>query len=93
MNALTPQEEPDEPVVLPAEDEPVSFARHIRTLFRDRDRKSMSFAMDLWSCDDVRTHANAILTRINDGTMPCDGAWPQEKVRALQRWITEGMAG
>ena len=52
----------------------------------------MQFAMDLWSYDDVRTHANAILTRIDDGTMPCDGAWPQEKVRALRRWITEGMA-
>jgi hypothetical protein len=52
----------------------------------------MLFAMDLWSYEDVCAHASAILTRVNDGTMPCDGKWPQEKVRALQRWITEGMS-
>ncbi|HEX4225486.1 MAG TPA: CDGSH iron-sulfur domain-containing protein [Pseudonocardiaceae bacterium] len=91
VNALAPAED-DEPAVLPADDEPVSFARHIRTLFRERDCKSMRFAMDLWSYEDVRAHASAILARVSDGTMPCDGAWPQEKVRALQRWITEGMA-
>jgi hypothetical protein len=40
----------------------------------------------------VRAHASGILARVSDGTMPCDGTWPAEKVRALQRWITEGMA-
>ena len=91
VNALAPQEIDDEPAVLPADDEPVSYARHICTLFRERDRKSMRFALDLWSYEDVRAHASAILARVSDGTMPCDGVWPQEKVRALQRWITEGM--
>jgi CDGSH-type Zn-finger protein/truncated hemoglobin YjbI len=91
VNALTVPEDEDEQATLPVDDEPVSYEKHIRTLFRDRDRKSMQFAMDLWSYEDVRTHANAILTRVSDGTMPCDGAWPQAKIDCLRRWINEGM--
>jgi hypothetical protein len=26
------------------------------------------------------------------GTMPCDGAWPAERVDAFERWATSGMA-
>ena len=50
--AATPQAAaPDEQ--LPGPGQPVSFEAHIRPLFRDRDRQSMSFAFDLWSYDDV----------------------------------------
>ncbi len=63
-----------QPVRLPAPGEPVSFGTHIRPLFRDRDRQSMSFAFDLWSADDVRAHAAGILQRLQDGSMPCDGS-------------------
>ncbi|HEY3685209.1 MAG TPA: CDGSH iron-sulfur domain-containing protein [Streptosporangiaceae bacterium] len=80
----------DPPVVLPAEDEPVSFSTHIRTLFRDRDRRSMLFAFDLWNRDDVATHAAAILARLQNGTMPCDGAWPERHIAVFARWIDEG---
>ena len=76
---------------LPGPDEAVSFAAHIRPLFRERDRKSMSFAFDLWSADDVRAHSAEILQRVGDGSMPCDGAWPQEWVAALRRWSESGM--
>ena len=41
----------------PRTDEPVSFAQHIKPLFRDVDRRSMRFAFDLWSHEEVATHA------------------------------------
>jgi len=84
----TPKE--DDQVVLPAEDEPISFAKHIKTLFRHRDRNSMRFAFDLWSYEDVCTHGDDILRRVSNGTMPCDGAWPQEQVDVFQRWLEAG---
>jgi CDGSH-type Zn-finger protein len=77
-------------VVLPSAAEPVHFEEHIKPLFRRRDRQSMSFAFDLWSHADVAVHADAILQRLRSGTMPCDGAWPPEKVGVFQRWITGG---
>ena len=79
------------PVTLPAPGEPVSFDAHIKPLFRDRDRQSMSFAFDLSSADDVRTHAAGILRRLQDGTMPCDGAWPADQIAVFERWTETGM--
>jgi len=89
VSALAPQEESEE-VVLPADGEPISFATHIKTLFRHRDRNSMRFAFDLWSYDDVCTHGEDILRRVSNGTMPCDGAWPQEQVDVFRQWIEAG---
>jgi CDGSH-type Zn-finger protein/truncated hemoglobin YjbI len=77
-------------VPLPGLDEAVSFDAHIRPLFRERDRQSMSFALDLWSVDDVRTHAAGILERLHDGSMPCDGAWAEDWVAVFQRWTESG---
>ena len=79
------------PVTLPAPGEPVSFDTHIKPLFRDKDRQSMSFAFDLSSADDVRTHAAGILQRLQDGTMPCDGAWPADQIAVFERWTVTGM--
>ena len=50
----------------------------------------MTFAFDLWSHDDVSLHADAILDRLQQGTMPCDGAWPPERVETFERWIAAG---
>ena len=58
----------------------MSFAQDIRPLFRPQDIEEMSWAYDLSSYDDVREHAEEIHVRLADGTMPCDGAWPEEKV-------------
>ena len=69
-------------------DRPVSFESDVKPLFRDRDRGSMEFAFDLWSYDDVSEHADAILGRLKAGTMPCDGAWPQEHVNLFERWVS-----
>jgi hypothetical protein len=52
----------------------------------------MRFAFDLWSVNDVRSHARAILARLQGGTMPCDGAWPAERISVFERWIAEGCA-
>ena len=80
----------DDPVRLVAEGEQVSFAQHVKTLFRRQDRNSMKFAFDLWSYSDVTKHADTILERVRNGSMPCDGAWPAEYVATFQQWIDAG---
>jgi hypothetical protein len=75
---------------VPTDDQPVSFARDIKPLFRPMDRASMTFAFDLWDVDDVREHADAILARLRQGTMPCDGRWPSERVELFGRWVSSG---
>ena len=52
----------------------------------------MRRAFDLWSYADVVAHADAIAQRLSEGTMPCDGAWPQDHVERFRRWIEEGSA-
>ena len=74
----------------PIDDDSLSFDAHIRPLFREQDRASMTFAFDLWSFDDVSQHADAILERLEEGSMPCDGAWPTERVEIFERWISAG---
>lgn len=68
------------------------FEARIKPLFRERDRQAMQSRFDLWSYDDVSQHADAILRRLRDGTMPCDGAWPPEQVDAFQQWVDGGKA-
>ena len=68
-----------------------SFARDIKSLFRESDRNSMDFVFDLWDYQDVHTHAQNILERLEDGTMPCDEEWPQEQIALFRRWIDGGM--
>lgn len=81
----------DEPQAAPpAADEPVRFEQHIKPLFRRYDRQAMSFAFDLWSYDDVSQHAEAILAQLQAGTMPCAGAWPQQKIDVFARWANAG---
>jgi len=77
--------EPDSPTGL-------SFERDVRPMFREKDRDSMLRAFDLWSYGDVHAHQDAILGRLRNATMPCDGAWPPEHVAVFQRWIADGSA-
>jgi len=92
ISALAPpDQDPEPPVVLPAQHEAVSFDKHIKTLFRRHDRQSMKFAFDLWSYDDVKAHARDVLERVQNGSMPCDGAWPPEQIEAFERWVDTGM--
>jgi hypothetical protein len=68
----------------------VSFATDIKPLFREKDRDSMRRAFDLWSYPDVQSHAAAIAERVKNGSMPCDGAWPPDRVALFERWVEEG---
>ena len=71
----------------------LSFAADIRPLFRDEpDVKVMKrMGLDLSSYDDVKAKAKGIYARLENGSMPCDGAWPKEDVSAFKRWMDEGM--
>ena len=68
----------------------VGYERDIRPLFREEDASSMSFAFDLASYNDVRVNANGILSRLSDGSMPCDGPWPQERIDLFRSWVDAG---
>jgi hypothetical protein len=70
-----------------ATEEHLSFEQHIKPLFRERDRESMKWAFDLSSHEDVARNSDAILERLRDGTMPCDGAWPEEQIALFQDWM------
>jgi hypothetical protein len=75
---------------LATNDQPLSFDQDIKPLFREHDRDAMKWAFDLWSYDDVVANDDAILGKLKDGSMPCDGAWPDEQVAVFQRWIEAG---
>jgi hypothetical protein len=68
----------------------VSFGHHIKPMFRAKDRQSMLFAFDLWSYDALRTHAADVLARVANGSMPCDGSWPDAQVQVFRRWTESG---
>jgi CDGSH-type Zn-finger protein/truncated hemoglobin YjbI len=91
IKAPEAQDDADEQVTVPDPGQPVSFAAHIKPLFRKKDRDSMRFALDLWSYEDVKAAAGDILERIGNGSMPCDGAWPKEWVDVFSRWTTTQM--
>jgi hypothetical protein len=67
-----------------------SFAREIGSLFRPDDVEAMRYAFDLSKYDDVKAHAEEIYSRLADGSMPCDGAWPADRVALFRQWIDEG---
>ena len=74
----------------PGPNEAVQYEAHIKPLFRVHDHESMRFMFDLWAYRDVSAHADHILTRLQQGSMPCDGAWPREEVEVFHRWIQGG---
>jgi hypothetical protein len=69
----------------------LSFERDIRPLFREKDREAMEGAFDLWDREDVSANAGAILEAVASGGMPCDEAWPPERVAVLRQWVEGGM--
>jgi hypothetical protein len=69
----------------------LSFERNIKPLFRDFDRGSMlTFGLDLHDYQQVKDRADDILARLEDGTMPCDGAWPPERIATFRDWRDQG---
>jgi hypothetical protein len=68
----------------------IRFAADIKPLFREGDRTAMLSAFDLWSYADVQSHAAAIAERLRDGSMPCDDAWPSERIELFEQWVSQG---
>ena len=68
----------------------MSFESDIRPLFRESDRAEMEWAFDLWDYDDVKENAEAILDRMEDGSMPCDDPWPEDRIELFRKWLSEG---
>jgi hypothetical protein len=68
----------------------VRFEQDIRPLFRDKDVTSMASSFDLSSYDDVRDRASQILSVVSAGRMPCDGAWPADRVALFRAWVDAG---
>jgi hypothetical protein len=67
-----------------------SYEAEVKPLFRERDRGAMHSHFDLWSYDDVKANAEAILGQLAGGNMPCDGARPDEQVELFRAWIADG---
>jgi hypothetical protein len=67
-----------------------SFEQDVRPLFREHDREQMEFAFDLWSYEDVADHADDILERLEEGDMPCDDPWPEERIEVFRSWLEDG---
>ena len=72
----------------------LSFAQDIRPLFRETDVEEMMdvAGFDLSRYEDVRERAQDIYERLDEGSMPCDGAWPADQVAQFKQWMDGGMA-
>ena len=68
-----------------------TFTADIKPLFRVRDINAMRGRFDLSKYEDVKRHAKAIYDRLEDGSMPCDGPWPEEQVVIFKKWMDTGM--
>ena len=71
----------------------LSFAADIRPLFRDSpDVDSMQgYGLDLSSYADVKAQAAEIYEALANGSMPCDEAWPGDRLDLFKQWMDEGM--
>ena len=69
----------------------LSYAKDIKPLFRGSDVASMKpRGLDLGSYKNVRDSADNILSRLEDGSMPCDGGWQKEDIDKFRQWVTDG---
>jgi hypothetical protein len=87
---LTGRSEPDMMRTMSQTEKQLSYETDIKPLFREKDRDAMTGHFDLWDYDDVRDNADAILSALEEGTMPCDGAWPGDRVALFKSWVDEG---
>jgi len=69
----------------------LSYAKDIKPLFRSFDIASMKRAgLDLGSYEAVNAAADKILSRLEAGSMPCDGAWQKKDIDKFRQWMTDG---
>ena len=93
VHERSPSPEPAPPPPPPPIAGPLSFAADIRNLFREvPDREDMiAFSgFDLHKFEDVRDRADRILEVLVDGSMPCDGSWPPDRIATFRKWIDDG---
>ena len=69
---------------------PVGYAKDIKPLFTETDHNHMEFMLNLWSYDDVKSNAAAILDSLSNQRMPPGAPWPADKVDLFKRWIDGG---
>ncbi|SRR6266404_2078393 len=50
------------------------------------------YGLDLSSYADVKERAAEIYEALAKGSMPCDEAWPKERVELFKQWMDEGFA-
>lgn len=77
----------------PTPEGPLGFEADIKGLFRVTPDRSAMLAIggfDLHRYEDVRDRADDILARLEDGTMPCDGSWPPDRIATFRQWIEDG---
>ena len=69
---------------------PVGYGKDIKPLFNETDRSHMEFMLDLWSYDDVKNNADAILDAVSNGRMPPGHPWPADRVGIFEQWVDGG---
>lgn len=67
------------------------FEIDIKPLFRPKDINAMKRFFDLSKYEDVKSHAAEVIERLEDGSMPCDGSWPEQDVTLFREWHKGGM--
>lgn len=69
----------------------LSYAKDIKPMFRSTDVASMKpRGLDLGSYQDVHKWADNILSRLQDGSMPCDGPWHKASIDKFKQWVADG---
>jgi hypothetical protein len=69
----------------------LEYAKDIRPMFRGTDVDAMKpRGLDLSSYTDVSASADEILSRLQEGSMPCDGPWQQTAIEKFKQWIADG---
>ena len=93
VHERSPAPEPIEPPAPQPATTTLSFTQDVKGLFREvPDREDMlTFSgFDLHKFEDVRDRADAILAVLVDGSMPCDGSWPSDRIAIFRKWIEDG---
>jgi hypothetical protein len=69
----------------------LGYAKDIEPMSRVSDVDAMKpHGLNLGSYTDVRAAADQILSRLLDGSMPCDAPWQQTAIDKFRQWIAEG---
>ena len=69
----------------------LGYKKDIRPLFRSSDVDAMKpRGLDLSSYAEVHASAEDILSRLQDGSMPCDGRWQRAAIDTFKQWIADG---